>query len=191
MQQIKARTIGPVIPISRPHSSSTNASPSFQSAYAKLVKEGGTVLEGKVKRLNIYIKFSPAIIAVIMYFAIIISGYASNALEKSVFGVFLVLAGLVMVLGLHTYSTVIDDYVRSKILTPESRITASLCNFVNPGDLPAGSLQLPYLAIMKIIRPYVNSQGFNESDIDVCFTLLEDGFDGNVDDLLAIARNLR
>jgi hypothetical protein len=163
----------------------------FQSAYQTLTRHGRHVLQVKVSRYNLIVRFSPAVFASGLFILTVVSGYAVDAIQIIVMGICMLMAALIGVIGLYTYSERIDDFIQSKILTTESCIKAALDCYINAGELPAGSLQLPYISVMEIVRPYVLAQGFEKRDSDVCTTILEDGFEGTIDDLLAIARNLR
>ena len=189
MQHTLSRTVGPVVPVTRP--GGTNASPAFQSAYATLVRHGRHVLESTVQRWKHAIRYAPALIALTTFVMIVTTGYITGLPQLTVTGVCMLLSASIGVFWVYTYDDRIDDFLRSRILVPEGCVRASLRAYSSPGELPAGTLQFPYHAILNVVRPYAQANGFDSQDIDVCVTLLEDGFDGNIDDLLAIARNLR
>ena len=185
------RSRGPIVPYGPNGTSDATITPALHHAYREISSRGRPIVNDRIHRLYRTAQATPALIAGTALVAALATGWADGTLMitvTTVSAIFVAMLGFTFVL---TYDERINDWLGFRLNSAEPLLRAGLRTYDDPGSLPAGVLHLTTGPVVDVAQAHAVKQGLDASDCEVLTVLLNDGFSGTLDEVLAIARNLR
>ena len=154
----------------------------------EVLNQGGNAIATRIRRYIVIAKFALVVLVNLLTYSV--SRLMSDQLGNFAYLAMIPVTAVSIFLG-HRYDLGIGDFFRHRLVTVPNILRSGLASYAHPGKLPASLMLSRHPLFSATVRKYTDTIGFQAADVDVCATLLRDGFNGSIDDLAGIARNLR